>query len=196
MTAEVSERWQRYTLKINGEQHTQDVSAVVSVMLGGMVDVLYELYLESNDDSRAERVKYLHDDPDSLIITGVTGCFDWDNEGDTITWTLTRQLYEEPIMLDVEVDYNYGEKLFKYRIPYFDMCYAVAKAATSALSKVGILKYHFMSERDKIDIHHLLYIKHLGIFQKPYPYPCIEQDQSDNRILTLPDELELLRFEL
>ncbi len=203
MSAEVlTQRWQRYTLTINGDQHSLLISSAVSEMLGAMVDVLYELFLEANDDSRAERVKYLEDDPASRItITGATGSFSWDNEGDTIAWTFTRQLYEKPIMLDIEVDYDCGEKVYQYRVPFFDMCYAVAKAATSVIAQAGILGYHFMSEIDKIDIHHLLYIKHLGIFEEPYPFTPAGHDPGDrysagDKISVLSDEIELLRFEL
>lgn len=203
MSAEVlTQRWQHYTLTINGDQHSLLISSAVSEMLGAMVDVLYELYLESNDDSHAERVKYLEDDPASRItITGATGSFTWDNEGDTIAWTLTRRLYQKPIMLDVEADYDCGEKVYQYRVPYFDMCYAVAKAATSVIAQAGIVGYHFMSEIDKINIHHLLYIKHLGIFEETYPFTPACHDPSDrysagDRFSDLSDEIELLRFEL
>ncbi len=81
------------------------------------------------------------------------------------------------------------------------MGYAVAKSATSVIFQAGILGYHFMSEIDKIDIHHLLYIKHLGIFEEPYPFTSACNDTSDrysagDRISVLSDEIELLRFEL
>ena len=193
--------WQQYSLSINGEKHTHGVSSAVSSMLGDMIDVLYEMYLESNDFSHASRVRYLHDDPDSPVITGVTGSFSWDNEGETIDWTLSRRLYTDEILLDIEADYNCGEKLYQYQVPFFDMCYAVAKAASAVISETGILGYHFLSERDKIDIHHLLYIKYLGIFRRPFPYSdYLPEDGHMNSLRgknsLFADEIELLRFEL
>lgn len=192
---------QLYSLTINGEKHTHGVSSAVSDMLGDMIDVLYEMYLESNDCSHASRVRYLHDDPDSIVITGVTGSFSWDNEGETIDWTLSRRLYTDDNLLDIQADYNYGEKIYQYRVQFFDMCYAVAKAATAVISETGIPGYHYLSERDEIDIHHLLYIKYLGIFRRPFPFSDVLPDAGQvnsprDKNSLFSDEIELLRFEL
>lgn len=195
-------RWQRISMKINGEQHEHVVSAAVSDMFGDLVDVMYEMYIEANDDSRASRVKYLNDNEKKpFTITGITACLDWDNEGEITSWRFARQLYTEEILLQIEVDYDYGERICRYTVPYFDMCYAVAKAATAVLRQTGVIGYHYLGEIDSIDIHHLLYIKHLGIFKKPISLsPMLghldDRYTSGDKVTSFADEIDLLLFEM
>ena len=197
----LAKRWQRISMTINGERHEHVASAAVSNMFGDLVDVLYELYIEANDDSRPRWVKYLSENEETHIITGVTAQLDWDNEGEITSWRFSRQLYTEEKMLQLEVDYDYGERVCKYSAPFFDMCYAVARAATEVLKKTGVIGYHFLGETDRIDIHHLLYIKHLGLFREPIPYYPFDGHENDrytsgDKVTSFADEMNLLQFEM
>ena len=196
-----TKRWQHFEFTINGDKHEFTCSAAVGKMLGDFIDVLYELYIESNDEARATKVKYLHDDPDSHTINGIAADFDWDYEGDVLNWKISRRLYEPEIMLDIRLDYDFGEKIFQYRIPYFDLCYAVAKATTALLKQTGIIGYHFLGEWDSIDIHHFLYVKHLGLFREPIPYIPFPHEEFDpytagDKTTSFSDEMELLAFDM
>lgn len=114
-------------------------------MLGDFIDVLYELYMESNDEARTRKMKYLHDDPSSNIITGIIAEIDWDNEGDELHWKIERRLYEPKIMLDIRLNYDFDieKKEFNYTVSYFDLCFAIAKATTLLLKQTGLIGYHF-----------------------------------------------------
>ncbi len=200
----LTQRWQRYSITINGDRHENMVSAAVSSMLGDMIDALYEMYPEAHDDSRPRVAKYLCQDPSwSNKITAITASISWDNEGEALWWRLTRQLYEEKIMLDIELesDFEDEDKTYHYRVPFFDMCYAVAKAATLVLKQTGVIGYHYLGETDAIDIHHFLYIKHLGILETPIPMFPVNFDPnsqypSGDKITSLADEIALLQFEM
>lgn len=172
-------------------------------MLGDFIDVLYELYMESNDEARTRKMKYLHDDPSSNIITGIIAEIDWDNEGDELHWKIERRLYEPKIMLDIRLNYDFDieKKEFNYTVSYFDLCYAIAKATTLLLKQTGLIGYHFLGEWDYIDIHHFLYIKHLGIFGKPIPYFPYPHEEFDpytvgDKKTSFEDEMQLLTFEM
>lgn len=199
-----AQRWQHFEFTINGDKHEFTCSAAVSEMLGDFIDVLYELYIESNDEARATKVEYMHDNPDSNTINGIAADFTWDNEGDVLNWKISRRLYEPEIMLDIQLNYDsfdFGEKSYQYRIPYFDLCYAVAKATTALLKQTGIIGYHFLGEWDSIDIHHFLYVKHLGIFRKPIPYSPFPHEEFDpytasDKKTSFLDEMKLLAFEM
>lgn len=197
----LEKRWQRISMTINGERHEHVASAAVGNMFGNLVDMLYELYIEANDDSRPTRVKYISEKYDTHIITGIIAELDWDNEGDITSWRFSRQLYTEEKTLQIEVDYDYGERVCKYTVPFFDMCYAVARAATEVLKKTGIIGYHFLGETDRIDIFHLLYIKHLGLFGEPIPYYPMDGHENDrytsgDKVTSFADEMNLLQFEM
>ncbi len=197
----LSQRWQHFDFTINGETYQFTCSAAVSEMLGDFIDVLYELYIESDDEARAKKVKYTHDDPSSGPITGIDADFEWDYEGEVLNWKISRRLYEPEIMLDITLDYEYGEKISHYRVPYFDLCYAVAKATTELLKRTGIIGYHYLGEWDRIDIHHFLYIKHLGIFGRPIPYlqypnEDFEPYNTGDYKTSFEDEIQLLTFDM
>ncbi len=197
----LSRRWQHFDFTINGETYQFTCSAAVSEMLGDFIDVLYELYIES-DEAGETKVKYTHDDPLSGHITGIDADFEWDYEGEVLNWKISRRLYEPEIMLDITLDYEYGEKISHCRVPYFDLCYAVAKATTELLKKTGIIGYHYLGEFDNyIDIHHFLYIKHLGIFGRPFPYLQYPDEDSyidnpEDYKTSFEDEIRLLTFEM
>ena len=196
----LSQRWQHFDFTINGEKQKFTCSAAVSKMLGDFIDVLYELYIES-DEAGETKVKHTHDDPSSSTITGIDADFEWDYEGEVLNWKISRLLYEPEIMLDITLDYKYGEKISHCRVPYFDLCYAVAKATTELLKKTGIIGYHYLGEYDYIDIHHFLYIKHLGIFGKPIPYLQYPQEDFEphnigDKKTSFEDEIQLLTFEM
>ena len=191
-----AQRWQHFVVTINGEKHEHTCSAAVSSMLGDLIDVLYELYIESCDEDSAEKVKYTHDDPDSEMITGIVADFNWDNEGEVLYWKISRRLYEPEIILDIQLEYEYSKKIYQYRVPFFDFCYAVAKATTDLLKQTGIIGYHYLGEWDSINIHHFLYVKHLGIFGKPIPYLPYDQGYPCDTITSFQDEMELLVFEM
>ena len=200
----LTQRWQLYTITINGEKHENRVSATVSSMLGDLIDALYEMYIESHDNSRPRVAEYLCQDTSwSNRITAITASISWDNEGEALWWRLTRQLYEDMIMLDIELesDFEDEEKRYHYRVPFFDMCYAVAKAATQVLKQTGVIGYHYLGETDAIDIHHFLYIKHLGIFEKPISLIPVSFDPDSNysssdKITSLAEEIALFQFEM
>ncbi len=200
----LTQRWQQYSITINGHKHENMVSAAVSNMLGDMINALYEMYPEAHDDSRPRIAEYLCQDPSwSNRITAITASISWDNEGEALWWRLTRQLYEEKIILDIELksDFDDEDKSYHYQVPFFDMCYAVAKAATLVLKQTGVIGYHYLGETDAIDIHHFLYIKYLGVFEKPIPLIPINYNpeskySSGDRITSLEDEIALLQFEM
>ena len=176
---------------------------VIGDNFGNWLDLVYELYIESCDDCQHERrVKCIQGIKDGRsAIIGLTGEIDWEDRKDSIVWKFERELYTEDIMVQIEANCNFGKRIKKYTVPYFDLCYATAKAATAILKKTGIIGYHFLGETDKINIHHLLYVKYLGIFQKPPVYPSTlgydyERYPDKDKVLTLNDEIRLLQFEM
>lgn len=192
-------------LTIGGDQYEIHGGPELAIgqYFGDWLDLVYELYIESKDERWYERrVKCIEENREgTYVITGLTGEIDWEDTKDSIEWKFKRELYTEENMIQIEANYNFGEKITKYTVPYFDLCYATAKAATDILKKTGIIGYHYLGEIDRIDIHHLLYIKYLGIFQKPPVYPSTggyddESYLDKDKVLSLNDEIRLLQFEL
>lgn len=196
---------QSLCLTIGGDRYEIHGRPVLAIgdYFGDWLDLVYELYIESRDDCDYERrVKCIEGNIEGQhAIIGLTGEVEWEDRKDSIVWRFERELYTENNMVQIEANYNFGERITKYTVPYFDLCYATAKAATVILKKTGIIGYHFLSETDKIDIHHLLYIKYLGIFQRPPVYPSDvgyddERYPDKDMVLSLNDEIRLLQFEL
>ena len=192
----LGERWQTISLTINGDKHEHLVSVAISDTLGDLVDIMFSLFIESNDGFQNRKVQCVYDNEERSPITGLTAELDWDNEGEVMTWRFSRRLYTEEKMLHLEVDYDFGEKVFSYTVPFFDMCYAVARAVTAVLKKTGIIGYRYISEYDRINIDHFLYIKHLGIFRKHISYYQMTGGDIGDYVTSLTDEIDLLQFDM
>ena len=192
-------------LKIGGDRYEIHGGPILAIgdYFGDWLDLVYELYIESNDGCWYERrVKCIEENREgTYVITGLTGEIDWEDAKDSIVWKFKRELYTKENTVQIEANYNFGERIKKYTVPYFDLCYATAKAATTILKKTGIIGYHYLGETDKIDIHHLLYIKYLGIFQRPPVYPSSSGYDDEgyldkDKVMSLNDEIRLLHFDL
>lgn len=186
-----------FSFTFNGKAHAFYASAGVgSSMLGDLIACLYKLYIEflhEPDDGRC-RIDYDHDDPETPYrITGLGACLEFDPAGPPSVWLhLHRTLNDSPeILLDISVEELCGSK-YDYRVSYFDLCYVVAREATKALKAYGFIGLCFQTEIDRIDLHQLLNVKHLGMFGRPLSFARGVPYQTH----TFEEELALLCFDL
>ena len=71
--------------------------------------------------------------------------FTWMDEPGGTKWVIERPKNYEPVFdlkIHIETDSNGEEEKIDFKISYKEFCYAVAKAATEALKKHGLLGYH------------------------------------------------------
>lgn len=89
--------------------------------------------------------------------------FSWKDEPGSTEWLIEKPKNDEPIFdLDIHI-VNYSQsaekKVIDFKISYKEFCYIVAKAATEALKKHGILGYHQSVYYEDMQLRCLLRLK-------------------------------------
>ncbi len=186
--------WQSFDFVICGDKHQFQASGAVSCLMGDLLNVLCDMYIETKDCCDCDRAKAVCDNQlMPFRITGMEATMSWDDEGNGLYWYFYRKIDDKNNMLTIKLNYD-SKKEFRYEVPYFEFCYAVAKAATKVIKQTGFIGFHYSAEHGGgVDIRHLLQVKHLGIFKKPYP--LILDSEYEGKEL-LKDEIELLMFDM
>ena len=188
--------WEGFDITINGEKHYFNPCWTMGDMLGAFIEVLYKLYIEIPDENCStndSRIKYIcNDELYPSHITDLKASIWWDNEGENFEWIISRHI-DNGFAVEIEINTftHDGNKKYNYKVSYFDLCYAVAKATTKLLVNTGFVGYKYLSEADSININYLLHIKYAGIFKEHIPR--LNYDSFDNKEF-LKDEIKLLLF--
>ncbi len=191
--------WEGFEFTFCGEKHKFVSSLLVGDSLGHIIDELYYMCIEIIDESHnGFPLKTAHNNPDDTNqITDLYAYLRFDPEGEDTYLSLHRDIYKNnDFSIDVDIEY-FNEEKFRYKVSYFDLCYATAKAATKVIKERGFTGFHYDTESDRIDIHHFLNVKHLGIFKKPLsPYHDKDYHTKHTETASLEDEIELLMFDM
>ncbi len=207
--------FQKIEWKIKRDRHIFRPSAAIYGQFSSFVTAVYCLYSENTDQhtsSRQSLHQYQHiwhrESPceHDTIIAKVC----WEEEGryDEI-WLLRRCIDGKAPTPDqpdpIAIRIYYAGKTFRYTVDARDLCYAIAKAATSALKKYGFRGYFSSSGSDvcfgdAINIEQLLFLKAYAldaldvrelktIWKKPKSWMRAEGTSFD-------DEIKLLLFDM
>lgn len=192
----ISTGWETFCFSFdNIKYHEFTTASSVGEMLGKLIRMLYELYIERTrvytEEDRDEAVKHICED--GGVIKQIIGKITLDNEGQTLELSISRNINPNLKMLQIHLDYDYGEDLYDYQVDMFDMFYAVSKGVTEVIKKAGLCGYHFMTDRDNIDTMKFLQIKSLALTKELIPLYTGENDISYSSI---KEEMELLMFEM
>ena len=192
----ISTGWETFCFSFdNIKFHEFTTASTVGAMLGKLLQLLYEIYIERNriylGEESDKAVQYICED--GGVIKQIIGEITLDNEGQTLVLSVSRNINPNSKMLHIHLDYDYGEDLYDYQVDMFDMFYAVSKGVTEIIKKTGICGYHFMTDWDNIDTMKFLQIKSLALTKELIP---LYKGENDISYSSLQDEMGLLIFEM
>ena len=126
--------------------------------------------------------------------------FTWDEEPSYSRWVIEREPNLDSdftVKLHIEIHREEDYKEYNFEFLYKDICYAVAKAYTTALKEYGFFGYHFSTYTEYINVNHLLFLKAVAL-------NCLElvkkrwdsHPSGHGEVTNFNDELELLLFDM
>lgn len=181
--------WTSITLDIGGDHLRFVISNVVGDQFEDLLKALYHLHPECNDYEQPDDLVYLverrgHVVSEPFEAFSPTDCgsaealnqqetkqylwqaaFSWDEEGASINWLIERDR-------DVERDFDARIRIeicrettetYEYAVRFSDFCYAVSKAATTAMKTFGFCGYHRATLTQDINVRILLYVKAVAL---------------------------------
>jgi hypothetical protein len=210
--------WTHVYLNIGKERILFIITNIMGHQFSDLARALYFLAPKQRDSDRAEdiidskigildnegrKVVKIRDDlndfPNNRSFREIPyrAKFSWDEEGSFSTWVLEREPTDDKefsVKLHIEIHRN-EIKIYDYEIRYNELCYAVAKAYTTALKEYGFWGYHHSTYYEEINITQLLYLKAVAL-------NCLEirnlQDHcsTHGETSSLQKEIELLLFDM
>ena len=143
--------WETFRFSFDETKHRFTTASTVGEMLGKLIDVLYELYIERisvyEDEFSDCPVKCIHGK--GGVIKKLQGSISLDYEGPVLVWTITRGINPCSKTVNIHLDYYDDQKqVYDYQVELFDLFYAVSKGVTKLIKATGFCGYHYMTERD------------------------------------------------
>ena len=188
----------KYAVRICGDRYEHRSSAAVDHLIGSMIDSLYYLLFVLDEDMMQENIypdkQYGTITNDHGHIKGLTAFFNWDSEGDILTWYLCSELSEDPdrtVRITLK-QLDGGSR--DYTVSLRDLCYAAAKAVTGLLRETGISGYFSSSGCFDINIHRFLCVKAYAVYGHQMD---LDKDPRTGKMVSKLDrEIELLLLEI
>lgn len=177
--------WTDFYVNFDNEELYFTITSAFGDNFSSLIEALYYLHPKQNDpydnmdieyydgvidiiDNEYKVVKIVKQyDNAPAIIRPIPykATFNWQEEGTSSEWTLTREPTEDEdfdLQIDISV-YREEEKRYSYKVRYKELCYAVAKTCTKVLKSHGIYGYHYSTYEDDINLRHLLFIKAVAL---------------------------------
>ena len=124
--------------------------------------------------------------------------FIWDEEGSYSRWLLEREPndnHDFAVKIHIEIQRGEDHKEHNFEFLYKDLCYAVAKAYTTAMKDYGFCGYHFSTYHENINVNHLLYLKSVALDYHKIR-KLINHPSGHGEATKFEDELKLLLFDM
>ena len=207
---------------ISGDHHELYASSVMGGQFALFMQAVYCLYMEKNDPHRCfnRSVKFWRVFPteDNSLRTGevrVNAEIWWDREGAFDFFLFSRvqsecrtRSFPQKDLVYIEIRQNRHRKGPKrtYVVEGRDLCYAVAKALTDVLKKVGIHGYYRSTGDscddccgDSIDFEQFLFLKAYALGAEEVrmlTQDGLDEDWDEAEASPIEKEIELLLFEM
>lgn len=189
--------WEYVYLTVNGERHELIISTVFDYGFNALLEGLYYLNPDVQDPLPSDFCPHRHifDYASDMSDTPYQLEFCWMDEPGTTKWLIEKPKNDNPIFdLHIHIVYYHrgGEKkIIDFTVSYKEFCYVVAKAATEALKKHGILGYHKTVYYADMNLRCLLKLKAYALgCEDDIKVTCYTDTEGD--ISSLEAELKLL----